>query len=156
MWWAMIMKWIGAGIGAASEWEAGEAKQAVRRHNRDLLLQGAEMTREAKSTETRRMRESAQRLKAEQTAGYAKSGAVISEGTPLITVVEQAGKMERDILEQRRNYEIAARGMEHEAEMQEYYGKMEKRQGQVGAFQTLFNSGGGQGGFGDMFGGGGK
>lgn len=87
------------------------------RYTRDIAGLKAELVRQAMESETEQAHERARELKAEQRVAFAKSGAMISSGTPLLVMVEQAGKMEKDIMNQRRNRMIEAQGIIQQGRM---------------------------------------
>ena len=132
-----ILGLAGAGMGAFGQYKGGRAQNDMARYNAALLEQRALATEQQMASETELMHDRARGLKASQRAAYAKSGADISSGTPLLVMVEQAADMERDILEQRRTRTIEAMQLRQGAAMKRYEGRMAKRAGTVGAFTTL-------------------
>lgn len=131
----------GSALGAYGQFQQGMAANATANYNARLREQQAVLTEQAMATETTRAHEDARRLKATQEAQYGTSGAVVSEGTPLLVLAEQAGLMEKDILNQRRNRTIEAQGLRSEAAMLRYEGKMARRAGNIGAVSTLLGGG---------------
>ena len=127
----------GAGLGAFGQWQAGQQANKTAHYNARLKEQQAVLTEQAMATETTRSHEEARRLKATQESQYGSSGAVVSEGTPLLVLAEQAGLMEKDILNQRRNRMIEAQGLRSEAAMLRFDGKQAKRASNIGAVTTL-------------------
>ena len=132
-----ILGLAGAGMGAFGQYQSGRAQNDMARYNAALLEQRALATEMAMRSETELMTERARGLKASQQVAFAKSGAAITSGTPLLVMVEQAADMERDILEQRRTRTIEAMQLRQGAAMKRYEGRMAKRAGTVGAFTTL-------------------
>jgi len=129
------------GVGsAAGQLMGGEAEEQAGKYNARLKRQRAKAVEQAMEMETGTLHDSARRKKAEQTAIAAKSGGQISSGTPLLVLAEQAGKMERDILEHRRGRMIEAQQLRSGAAMDEWQGKQAKRAAQFGAFSSLLGT----------------
>ena len=124
-------------LGAAGTYLGGVQQEKMAKYNAAVMMQRAKATRQAMESETRLMAEGARRTTASQTAAYAKSGASISGGTPLLVLAEQAGKMQLDILEQRRNRMIEEQQYKSQAAMLRYQGKQEKMAGIIGAGSTI-------------------
>lgn len=101
---------LGAGISSSAQKDAG-------RYNKKLLYQQAEMQEQAMEAETDIANKQNRATKASQQAAFAKSGAVISSGTPLLVMLEQSGNMQMDILENRRNRLIQAEGLRHQGDV---------------------------------------
>jgi hypothetical protein len=137
---------LGTGLSAYGTYESGMQQRQAYEAQEGMLRQRAEAVESAMGTETTKAHEQARKLKASQVAAYAKSGAEISSGTPLLVLAEQAGEMERDILEQRRNRMIQAQGLRHQADVAKYQGRMASRAGILGAGGTLLGGAAGLGG----------
>ena len=132
----------GAALGAYGQIQAGNAADKVANYNSDILRQRAKLTEQAMQSETERMHKQARSLKATQEVGFAKSGAVVSSGTPLMVFAEQAGEMEKDVLQMRRNKMIEAQGLRSEAAMAKYEGEQAKTAARIGAVASLLSAGG--------------
>lgn len=137
-----ILGLAGVGMGAYGQYQAGQAQNATARYNARLMEQRAVATEQAMEWETTRMHDQARRLKAEQEAGFLKSGARIDAGTPLLVLAEQAGEMEMDVLQQRRNRMIEAQNLRQQGAMMKYQGKQAKKAGTLGAMTTLLGGAG--------------
>ena len=142
MWYSMILKGVGQYFTAISTESSIESMRQTGRHNQALLNQQADYVRMASERETELMSEEATRLKSSQRAAYSKSGAMISSGTPLLVMVEQAGSMQRDILENKRNRLIEEQQLRHAAEMEWYNAK---QQGYAARMQGISSFFGGMG-----------
>jgi hypothetical protein len=147
----MAVLGLGGGLlGAYGKYQQGRQAQATANYNARLREQQAKLTEQAMASETTRSHQEARRMKASQEAAYASSGAVVGSGTPLLVLAEQAGAMEKDILNQRRSRMMEAQGLRSEAAMLKYEGRMAKRAGTIGAVSTLLGTGaslaGGMGG----------
>ena len=106
-------------------------------YNAEILEQNADLIAAARDIETERMIEGARELKAKQRASYSKSGAAIDSGTPLIVVLDQASKVQKDILQHRRNRMIEEQGMRHQADMQRWNAAVEKSAGKAAKIQSI-------------------
>lgn len=137
-----ILGLAGGGLSAFGSYAAGQAQQGAADYNAKLLQQRAQMVEQASRSETTRAHKEARKLKGAQQAGFAKSGAMITSGTPLMVLAEQAGDMEKDILEQRRNRMIEAQGLRSQAEMLKIQGKQASAAGKLGAVTSLLGAGG--------------
>lgn len=127
----------GMALGAYGQYKQGQAAEAAGRYNAKRLKQRAQLTEQAMESETRRSRDEARRLKASQLAGFAKSGARVDVGTPLLVMAEQAGDMERDILNQRRNRQIEIQGLRSGADMTKFGAKQTGTASKIGTATTL-------------------
>ena len=107
---AMTLDTFGTEVSVRGQREAGK-------YNKNLLNRRAEMVEQQMRRETELATEQGRRIKASQYAAYSKSGAAPTSGTPLLVMVEQAGDIQRDILENRRNRMIEAAGLRHQGEV---------------------------------------
>ena len=115
----------------------GQAQRRTASYNARLLQQRAAQVEAVSEVEQTEMRKQKRRTAGAQRAAYGKSGAMITSGTPLLVMAEQASEMERDILEQKRNRLIEAQGLRHQAAMTHYQGRMASRASMFGASGTL-------------------
>lgn len=138
-----ILQLAGGGLQAYGTYMQGREQNIAARYNARLLKQRAIATEQAMESETELMTERARELKATQRAVAAKSGAQITSGTPLLVLAEQAGKMQRDILEHRRSRMIQAQQFRSQAKQVRYAGRMARRTGTIGAIGTLLGTGAG-------------
>jgi hypothetical protein len=118
---------VGTGVGAYGQYQAGRQQRKVAEMNARIIQQQS-------ASEATLAHERARRMKAEQVAAFAKTGAELGTGTPLMVLAEQAGEMERDILERRRVREIQAQNIRFE-------GRQAERAAKIGAFTTLLSGG---------------
>jgi len=112
--------------------EAGQAQLKATKRNAEVLRDRARMVEQQSARETELMVDESRRLQAEQKASFAASGATVGEGTSLLVMAEQAGKMQKDILVQRRNRAIEAMQMRNQAAMDVYMGKQAWRAQKLG------------------------
>ena len=131
----------GAGLSAFGSYMGGRQAQEEASYNAAIKRQQAILSEQAMEAETELMRDDARRLKATQEASFAASGAVVGEGTPLLVLAEEAGRMERDILQQRRNRMIEQQGLRSESQMLRFQGQQAKRAGTIGAVSTILGGG---------------
>jgi hypothetical protein len=117
MWAQIAMQVVGQVANIMGTEMAVAGQRAAGKYNKNLLYQQAKMQEQAMERETELATKQGRRLKASQYASYAKSGAVPTSGTPLLTMVEQSGEMQRDILENRRNRMIQAEGLRHQGDV---------------------------------------
>jgi len=128
---------LGVGMGAFGSIMGGESERKMHSYNARLLQQRAEAVEQAGRSQREIMADRQRRLKASQAVGFAKSGALPSSGTPLMVQVEQAGDMQRDILEQQRNTMIQATQLRSQAAQEHHKGRMASRAGYMNAFSTI-------------------
>ena len=114
--------------GKAQE-QAAKAQQQAADYNAAVARRRAEATEAVMESETSAAHKRARRLKAEQRAAYAASGALPSTGTPLLVMLEQAGETEQDIMTSRYNRMLEAQGYGSQAKMREWEGKMREWEG---------------------------
>ncbi len=117
MWGQILSQGLGIGLQVFGSVLGGSQKRQAGEYNKKILYQKAKMQEQAMEVETSQAVKSGRRLKASQEAMYAKSGAMIDSGTPLLVMVEQAGEMNRDILQNRRSRMIQAEGYRHEGDV---------------------------------------
>ena len=128
---------IGASMTASAQREQGRAAKRQAEYNAKLQDNKALAIEYARKAETRRMQASAQRMQAKQRALYSKTGAVITGDTPLLVMLEQAGDIQMDIMNARRNSLIEQQRAKAGAEMTRYEGEMAKRSAYKAASNTI-------------------
>ena len=132
----------GTGLAAYSQYEAGQAAKATANYNAKLAENEAKAKEQQAHVESQQMQKQKERLIAAQRAGFAKGGAVITEGTPLLLMAEQAGEAELDILNQQRNRAMEATSLKSEATLQKYQGKQTARAANIQAAGTVLSTAG--------------
>jgi len=133
---------IGASVGglaltAYGQHEAGQAAKATGKYNAKLAENEAIAKEQQAHIESMQMQKQKERLQAAQRAGFAKSGAVITKGTPLLLMAEQAGIAELDILNQQRNRALEATALRSEASLSKFQGKQAAKAANIQAGTTL-------------------
>ena len=106
-----FQSWMQTGM----RYERAKEADRIAKYNARILNQYARAEEQVMEYETAKMTKAARRLKAKQLALYGKSGAVVTEGTPLAVQAKQAGDIQMDILMQRRNRMIRAQQLRHQA-----------------------------------------
>jgi len=100
--------------GAISKNQEMKAQEASHKYNAAVAKQAALDAEKEGRHKANQQRKAGDRLKGQQRAAYAASGAVVDTGSPLEAAVEQAGQLEMAALDQ----EIAANreGQQHRSE----------------------------------------
>lgn len=136
----------GTALSSYGQYQSGKAQQDMANYNAKLAENEAIATEQLAHAETQRMTKDKQRLMATQRAGYAKSGSVITEGTPLLFMAEQAAEMELDMITQQRNRALEANMLRSQAKLDKYSGKVASYAGRLGAGATVLSGAGQAGG----------
>ena len=143
---ANVILWGSVAVAAAStalsvygQYQAGQAAEATANYNAKLAENEALAKEQQSHVESLQMQKNKERLLASQRAGFAKAGAVGTEGTPLLLMAEQAGTMELDILNQQRNRAMQATALRSEADLQRYTGEQAASAATIGAGATLLS-----------------
>ena len=129
----------GTALGAYGQYQAGQSAEAMANYNAKLANNEATAKEQQSHFETLEMSKQRDRLLASQRAYAAKTGAMISEGTPLLLMAEQAGEAELDILNNQRNRMLEAQALKSQATLDRYSGAQASYAGKVGAFSTLLS-----------------
>ena len=129
----------GAGISGYGMYQSGQSQKAMANYNAKLARNEAIAKEQQSHAESLQMRKDKERLTASQRARYAKSGALMTEGTPLLVMAEQAGMMELDILNAHRNRSLEAQALRSQAKLDKYAGKQSARAANIGAGATLLS-----------------
>jgi hypothetical protein len=138
---AIAMQIIGQVANVAGTEGSVAGQRAAGKYNRNLLYQKAKMEEQAANRETEMAVKQGRRLKASQYAAYSKSGAVPTSGTPLLTMVEQSGDMQRDILENRRNRLLQSEGLRHQGDYGYQEAKMQGYATRLAGISQAMNKG---------------
>ena len=119
--------------------QAGKAAEATAKYNAKLAENEAIAKEQQAHVESQQMQKQKERLQAAQRAGFAKGGAMITEGTPLLLMAEQAGQAELDILQNQRNRAMEGTSLLAQAEMEKWQGKQAKKAGQIAMVGTALS-----------------
>lgn len=136
---------VGTAVAAYGQYEAGQAAKATANYNAKLAKNEAKAREQQAHVESQQMQKNKERLLASQRAGFAKGGAVITEGTPLLLMAEQAGTAELDILNQQRNRAMEASSLRSEASLSKIQGKQAARSANIQAGATVLQGAGSAG-----------
>lgn len=132
----------GVGLTAYGQYEAGQTRKSTANYNAKLAENEAIAIEQRVHAESRQLQKEKERLQAAQRAGFAKTGAVITEGTPLLLMAEQAGTIELDILNMQRTGAMRAQASRSEAELSRFAGKQAARAGAIQAGTTILSASG--------------
>ena len=133
---------VGAGVSAYGQYQAGQSQKAMANYNAKLAENEAIAKQQQTVAETERMRAQKKRMMSAQRATAGKTGAMISGGTPLLVMAEEAGLMELDILNMRRTGKMEAGASIAESKMSKWEGKQAARAGMISAGGTLLSGAG--------------
>jgi hypothetical protein len=142
MWVATAAVVVGGALTAYSQHQAGQAAKATGKYNAKLAENEAIAAEQQSHVESQQMQKNKERLIASQRAGFAKGGAVITEGTPLLLMAEQAGNAELDILQNQRNRAMQGTSLLSQAEMSKWQGNQAARAANIGAAGTVIGTAG--------------
>jgi hypothetical protein len=135
-----ILGIAGAGLSAYGSIQQGNAQQKAMEYNATLSELQAENIRRQGEIEQYQMGVQKALLRKKQTAVYAKSG-VTFEGSPFEVMLDSAKAATFDMMIAEYNTKVGIMGAKSEAEMDRYYGKVYKQQGQFKAGTTLMTAG---------------
>lgn len=136
---AAVASVAGAGVAGYGMYQSGQSQKAMANYNSKLARNEAIAKEQQSRAESLQMRGDKDRLLAAQRAGYAKSGAIMTEGTPLLVMAEQAGMMELDILNAQRNRSMEAQALRSQATLDKYAGNQAAKAATIGAGGTLLS-----------------
>ena len=112
-----------AGVQARAMKAQGKAAEREAKYNAQVMENKALAIEYASQAESARMRRSQRRMAESQRAAFQKSGAVITEDTPLQVMLEQIEEMSLDVNNFRRNKMIEAQHARAGKEMTLYQGR---------------------------------
>lgn len=131
----------GTVISAGAASQAGKTEQAWQEYNAAISEQQATATKEAATHEEKAHRKAGERHLARMRALYGKAGLSITEGTPLLTLKETAGEIEKDALMIRRGGTMGEQRLISQAGMERAKGKFARRAGRWRTGATLLSGG---------------
>lgn len=127
----------GAAMSASAQREQGKAQRRAAEYNAQIMRNKAQNIAFAKRAETQMSVEDFRRLRSQQRAAFAASGARVDVGSPMVVQLDEIAKMNMDILNDRRARTIEEQGALSGAEMQLYEGRMAERAARASARATL-------------------
>lgn len=128
-WFPIALMAVGTVTEAASSIQEGNAMAAAEKANAQLASSYAGQVRQSGAYEETKLAREKRQAAGTQRARYAKSGVLITEGSPLEVMADTAAQYEMDILTNRYNTEVEARRYDYESE---YRRKMASRYKQLG------------------------
>ena len=139
MWVATIVVVVGAVVSGYAMHQSGQAQKAMGKYNSDLAKNEAIAKEQQSRFESIQMQKDKERLMSAQRAGFAKGGSMITEGTPLLLMAEQAGTMELDILNNQRNRALEAQALRSQSKLDLYAGNQAARVANISAAGTVIS-----------------
>ena len=127
----------GTALTAYGEYQAGKTTNDAAKYNAAVLEREAKAREQKASYDSRRQAEAASRLSGSIRAGLGGSGAVMTEGSPLMIQSEQAEQSELENLLIGYEGATEAQYLRSRAEQEKYSGKVAKKAGTLGAITTL-------------------
>ena len=135
-----VLMLIGGGLDAFGQIVSGVNEKRVQEYNARIAEQQAQATRVSAQANTIRSRREQRYFVGSQEAAYARSGVVLTTGSPLSVVFNTIADSEFDIAISNYNAEVQARGYESEAALRRYYGKQALYGSIAQAGMTMFGS----------------
>ena len=136
---AIAVAVVGAAVSAYAAYEQGQTQSAIGKYNQKLAKQQAEQKRLESEAAARAQKRKNDALLASQRALLGASGAVSSEGTPLLVQMDAAEQAALDEANVRYAGESAARNLEAEGRLYGYTAKRAERAGYIGAGASLLS-----------------
>jgi hypothetical protein len=138
----VVLQAGGTALSAYGSYQSGQAQKGMANYNAKLAENEAAAKEQQAHFETLQMSKERDRALASQRAALGSSGAMVSEGTPLLLMAEQAGNFELDILMQQRNRALEASALRSQATLDRFAGKQASYAGTMGAFTTVLGGAG--------------
>jgi hypothetical protein len=143
---ALAMSAAGTGMSVFGQLQQGKSDKRVAEFNaRQQEAEAANVELESRES-TRRGRRENERILGSQKAAAAKSGVVISTGSPLAAMAENAALLEMDVLDEKRAATMRANQLRTGAQLSIMKGKESKKASKIAAFSTLLSGAAGMGG----------
>ena len=133
----MAIAAAGVGLQAYGQQQAGAEADAVSKYNQQVKDREAQAVEQRTMVESRKQAQAASRKMSELRAGLGASGAVMTAGSPLAIVKEQARQSELENLEIGREGYIKSEGLREEGKIVRRQGKTAKRAANIQAGATL-------------------
>ena len=131
---------LGGAIQSRAQRAAGKAKLEEAKYNKKVYDNRAKAIDIASSAEQRRIAKSQRKQAGATKVAFAKTGAQISSGSPLITQLDQFSDMVFDLNNFKRTQTIKASEQTQAGEMTLYQGKMANQQARAQARATMMSS----------------
>lgn len=132
----------GGVMSAQAQRQQGKDQEAVMKYNAAVKEQEAKQLEAKAKIDSQRQAEQGERIKSSLRAQLGASGAVPSEGTPLLLQAKQASELDYDNLMIGYNANIDAARLRSGSNLDRMQGKMYAKAGSNAANATLMNTGG--------------
>lgn len=132
---------IATGISTYSAIQQGQAAKNAADYNADVQRKAAAMETQRGATEAAEHRQKVKQMISRQNAAFGASGVEGSTGSAADVMTETAGMGELDALRIVNNSQRQAWGLESQARIGEYEGKVAYQQGIMKGTATLLNGG---------------
>ena len=131
---------LGGAIQSRAQRAAGKAKLEEAKYNKQVYDNRAKAIDIASSAEQRRIAKTQRKQAAETKVAFAKTGAQISSGTPLIAQLDQFSDMVYDLNNFKRTQTLKSAEQRQAGEMTLYQGKVANQQARLQARATMMSS----------------
>ena len=133
------------GLSIYSEIQSGKARASAYQTNAEIAQMQARQAKKAGEYEVGGLKREKRRMTGRQRALYAKSGVVVSGGSPLEVMADTATEYQMDIGAQRYNIATQAGQYRYQSEIYKSRAKTAKQMGYMSAGKTLLTGGYGVG-----------
>ena len=130
----LLVMGAGTALSAVSAVQEGQAQSEAAKANANVARLQAEQTRKAGAYEVSKIERSKSQARSTQQALYAKSGVLISEGSPIEVMADTATQYEMDIQAQKYNTAMTAARYDYQSEVDK---SMAKRYKQLGYTKAI-------------------
>ena len=124
-------------VNAYSSYQSGQSEKQAADYNAKMMEQSAQDTIQRGADSAAEHRQKVKKMISSQVVGYAASGVDPNTGTPLDVGVETAGMGELDALRIVNNAQREAWGLNTQASLVRYRGKMAGRAGTMNAVGSI-------------------
>lgn len=138
-WVAIVLVVAAAAYSAYSSYQQGKAQEDMYEYQQDVQEYNAALERQNAEYQARKHRKDVQRLLASQRAHLSASGLDISMGSPLELMADTAYEGEMDAQEIIYAGEMRATGLQHQADLSGFQGKVAYWSGKQKAYGTLLS-----------------
>jgi len=128
---------VGTVTSAMSAIQEGNAMSAAEKANANLSDLYASQVRQSGAYEVSKIERQKKQTQATQKARYAKSGVLITEGSPIEVMADTAAQYEMDILATRYNTEVEAGAYDYQAKYRRQMASRYRSLGYTKAFSTV-------------------
>ena len=136
----MVMQGVGSVMQAVSTIQSGNSQASVEGANANIASLQAQQVRKSGEYEVAKLKRSKKQAISTQRALYAKSGVLISEGSPIEVMADTATQFEMDIQAQQYNTAIEAAKYDYEAEYRKAMARQYKQTGRTKAASQILLS----------------